>query len=352
MPGRTGAGLVTTALARPVLWTARVDESVSAVGWSAGDVRVAVADLGGAVTLLDGRDGAVVATGPTHDGGALALAWQPGGEVLATGGADGRVVLLGPAGPCVVEVGGWVQAMRWARSGRHLAVATGRTVVLLDPAGAVLARWGGQPSTVTDVVFSRDGSRLGVAAYGGLRWYAVSASGASAAADPVRVFDWKGSLLTARVTPDGRWVASGNQDSSVHVWRLWTGEDAQMAGYPQKVDVLAFDRLSRWMANGGSTEVHLWDFSGRGPVGRSPFVLPGHDALVSALAWQPTGSLLASAGRDGGIALWQPSTTGITGRRPRARFTAGARVTGLTWQPGGGAVVAGTVEGAVLAVAA
>lgn len=278
----------------------------------------------------------------------FALAWQPGGSVLATGGADGRVALLGAdrREPVVVEVGGWVQALRWSRSGSHLAVAAGRSLVLLDAAGAVLARWEGQPSTVTDVVWSRDGSRVGAAAYGGLRWFSVASPGP----EPVRVLAWQGSLLLARVTPDGRWVASGNQDASVHVWRLWSGEDAEMAGYPEKVDTLAFDRTSRWMANGGTTEVHLWDFSGKGPMGRSPRTLPGHDAQLSALAWQPTGDLLASAGRDGGVAVWSPGAPGPARGRARIRTDAGARVTGLAWSRDGGRVAAGTVDGAVLAM--
>ncbi|GAA4736560.1 PD40 domain-containing protein [Modestobacter marinus] len=344
---------MTTTTGERTAWRTEVPESVAAVSWSADD-RVAVADLGGQVSLLDGRDGGTLDPGPVHEGGAFALAWQPGGDVLATGGADGRVGLVRTdrAEPGYVTVGGWVQALRWSPSGRHLAVAAGRDVVLLDAAGSVLARWVRQPSTVTDVVFSRDGSRVGCASYGGLRWFAVPAPGRSPSLEPVRVLAWQGSLLLARVTPDGRWVASGNQDASVHVWRLWSGEDAEMAGYPEKVDALAFDRTSRWMANGGTTEVHLWDFSGKGPMGRAPRTLPGHDAQVSALAWQPTGDLLASAGRDGGLAVWAPSAAGPARHRPRTRLDAGARVTGLSWRPDGSRVVAGTTGGDVLAVPA
>ncbi|WNV76977.1 WD40 repeat domain-containing protein [Geodermatophilus sp. DSM 44513] len=333
-----------TATAEALAWRVEVPESVAAAGWS-GDGVLAVADLGGQVTLLDGRDGAVLGTGPAHPGGVHTLAWQPRGDVLATGGADGRVALR-DAGRREhhVDLGGWVHALRWSPSGDRLAVGAGRDLVLLDPAGGVLARWDGQPSTVTDVVWSRDGSRVGAAAYGGLRWYAV----ARPAPEPVRTLDGGGSLLVARVSPDGRWVASGNQDASVHVWRLWSGEDAEMAGYPEKVDVLAFDRTGRWLANGGTTEVHLWDFSGAGPAGRAPRRLPGHDAQLSALAWQPTGDLLASAGRDGGLAVWAPAT--VTRRVPRLDLDAGARVTALAWSPDGARVAAGTREGAVLAL--
>lgn len=328
-------------------WRAEVGDAVAALSWRGTADLLAVADLAGDVTLLDGRTGSTVARTNEHPGGVFALAWQPGGELLATAGADGRVGLHDAKvnDPTHVQLGGWVNALAWSRDGRQLAVAAGRSVVLLDPAGAVLRRWEDHPSTVTDVVWSRDGSRLGAAAYGGLRWYAVG----SESTEPVRVFDWRGSLLRARVSPDGRWVASGNQDASVHIWRLWSGEDAEMTGYPQKVDALAFDRTSRWMANGGTDEISLWDFSGRGPMGRTPRMLPGHDAQVSALAWQPTGGVLASAGRDGGLALWEP---GLKGRRtdPRRRLDLGGWATTLAWSPDGACVVAGTVDGALVAV--
>jgi len=340
--------VTTTAVATAAFRTC-VGESVSAARWCSTADLLAVADLAGDVTFLDSRDGSLLSSGAHHLGGAFCLAWQPGGSVLASGGADGCVVVHDVArqDPAVIEVEGWVHAIAWSRDGSQLAVAAGRSLVLLDPTGGVLRRWDDQPSTVTDVVWSRDGSRVGCSSYGGLRWYAA----VSASPQPVRTFDWKGSLLLARVSPDGRWVASGNQDASVHVWRLWSGEDAEMTGYPEKVDALAFDRASRWMANGGTDEISLWDFSGRGPMGRAPRMLPGHEAQVSALAWQPTGDLLASAGRDGGVAVWAP---GPKGRHvePRRRVDLGSRVTTLAWSPAGDRVLAGLVDGSLVAVVA
>lgn len=341
----------TRTLDRTAAWRTEASESVTALAWSrsrhVAAPLLAVADLAGNLTLVDGGTGRVCDGAATaHPGGAYALAWQPGGDVLATGGADGRVRLHDQRSRDVrhVETGAVVHALSWSRTGSLLAVAAGRSLLVLDPAGRVLRCWPGQPSTVPDLVWSRDGSRVAAAAYGGLRWYSVT----STRPDPVRVFDWRGSLLLARSSPDGRWVASGH-DAGVHVWRLWSGEDAEMSGYPEKVDALAFDRTGRWMANGGTTAISVWDFSGRGPTGRSPRMLPGHDGQVSALAWQPTGDVLASAGRDGGLALWQPGPR-ARHAEPLLRVELPGRVTTLAWHPDGSVVVAGTVTGGVVAV--
>jgi WD40 repeat protein len=333
---------MTTAVQEGVRWSLVLDESVASLAPAPDARTLAVATASGELAVLSVADGSRVRTAVGHDGGALCLAWSPNGARLASGGVDGLVRLhTASDGRCTsTRVSGWVQALAWSPDGTRLAAAAGRALVLLGEHGELLHRWQDAPSTVTDIAWSRDGSRVAAAAYGGLRWYAA----VSRSSRPVRTFDWQGSLLVVRVSPDGRWVASGNQDASVHVWRLWSGDDAEMTGYPQKVDALAFDRSSRWMACGGSGEISLWDFSGQGPTGRAPQMLPGHASQVCALDWQSTGDRLASAGRDGEVAVWAP---GPKGTRTAAVLTAdaGARVTGLRWT--GDELAFGTVEGRV-----
>ena len=321
-------------------WQAQLGESVAALAWSPATDVLAAATLDGAVHLLDGPDGTPLARPARHRTDALTLAWSPDGARLASGGADGVVHLHAALGSTTtVETDGWVQALRWSPDGTRLAVAAGRSLLLLDPAGQLVRRWDGQPSTVTDVAWSRDGSRVACAAYGGLRWYTHTTPGP----EPVRTLEWKGSLLVVRVSPDGRWIASGNQDASVHIWRLWSGQDAEMTGYPQKVDTLAFAATGRWMACGGAPEISLWDFRGsKGPIGRTPTMLDGHDEQVSALTFQNRGPLLASAGRDGGLALWDPARPD-----PLTRAVLPARITTLSWSADDQLLAAGTTGGAV-----
>ena len=46
-------------------------------------------------------------------------------------------------------------------------------------------------------------------------------------------FEWKGSLISLELSPDGDVVACGSQDNSIHFWRRSTGEDSMMSGYPE-----------------------------------------------------------------------------------------------------------------------
>lgn len=302
-------------------WTAQLSDHPSALA-VAPDGTLAAASLGGETLLLDPGYGHVRAVLPAHEFGVLSLAWSPDGTRLAVGGADGRLALHDAGGAPTGEavLGGWVAALAWSRDGALLVAGAGRDVCVVDPDGGERARYRAQPSTVTDLAWSD--RRLGVACYGGIRWYEPGRGDR-----PVKVFEWKGSLLTLRVAPSRRWVASGNQDASIHVWRLWTGEDLEMTGYPSKVTALAWDQTSRWLAAGGAHDVTVWDHGGKGPQGRRPRELKAHQKLISCLSYQHRGALLASGGRDGLVAVWRP--TGPS--RPLAQIRAASPVSHLAW---------------------
>jgi WD40 repeat protein len=124
------------------------------------------------------------------------------------------------------------------------------------------------------------------------------------------------------MSPSGKWLLTGNQDCSVHVWNADSGTEMHMGGFAAKVRQLAWHRGSRWVATGGGPSIAVWDCSGRGPEGRTPTLLEWHTDAVSALHYQPAGDWLASGARDGGVAVWSPTQREqlITGARsPSAR---------------------------------
>ncbi|WP_026410989.1 GTP-binding protein [Actinomadura oligospora] len=138
--------------------------------------------------------------------------------------------------------------------------------------------------------------------------------------------------LTIALTPNGRWICSGNQDASIHIWRTRDAHELTMDGYPEKVTHLAFDPTGRWLAANGAPDITVWDFAGKGPAGTTPRVLRTHDT-ITGIAWHPgAGGLLATTGTEGTLALWRPGR-GLPGKiqRPLTTHPTGEAPTTLRW---------------------
>jgi WD40 repeat protein len=125
---------------------------------------------------------------------------------------------------------------------------------------------------------------------------------------PVTTYPYAGSHLALAIASTGRWITTGNQDATVHIWHARDGDELTMAGYPDKVTCLAFDPTGRYLANDGAPDVTVWDFAGKGPNGTSPRLLAA-DESATALAWQPGATpVLATGGEEGNLTLWHPAT--------------------------------------------
>jgi WD40 repeat protein len=159
--------------------------------------------------------------------------------------------------------------------------------------------------------------------------------------DPISRLKWKGSLLAVAWSPNGNFVASGNQDATVHFWFIERSEELQMAGYPTKVRELSWDFTSRYLATGGGQQITVWDCTGKGPDGSRPIVLKGHQAPLRRLAYQPRGIVLASGADDGMVAFWQPTKQNT----PVAIQVFDDAVTQIAWSPDSGNLAAGSHGG-------
>jgi WD40 repeat protein len=143
-------------------------------------------------------------------------------------------------------------------------------------------------------------------------------------------------------SPDGRWLVSGNQDPSVHLWLPAEDQELHMSGYEGKVKFLSFDHTSRWLATSGGRDACVWDCAGAGPEGREPTMLP-HEAPVCAVRFQNAHGLLATGAADGTVQLWSPER-----RQPlRATVRMPSPATRLVWSPDDRLLAIGTERGAV-----
>ncbi len=322
------------------IWRHSLGDYLSAAAWSPEGTLVAAGSLAGDAVVLDGASGRVLTTLPTHEMGVLSLGWSHDGAHLAVGGQDGVAGIWSRADgrERVVASDGWVTCAAWSPRAALLALGSGRQVQVVGPDGEVAATFAGQASTVTAVVWSPDGRLVGVGCYGGVPWYEPGAGDR-----PKHRFAWKGSILTLAVAPDGSWLAAGNQDNSVHVWELWSGDDLEMTGYPAKVQHLAWDQTSRHLAVGNVGEITVWSFAGKGPRGSKPTFLEGHDRHISALCYQHQGRMLASGSADGRLALWAtPKRT-----TPCEVVELGSEVSLAAWRPDDGALLVGSASGDV-----
>lgn len=320
-------------------WRGGVDDFATDCDVGAGGVAVAAAS--GRVTVLGLADGAVRWAREAHTGGVLALAWQPGGALLATVGQDGRARLWDPDGAPLAELAGdaaWVEQVAWSPDGELLAFASGRFVHVVRASGAPLTRIGPHPSTVTGLAWNRRGERVAASHYGGVSIWTARTGGA------VRTLTWKGSMISLAWSPDGQVVACGEQDGSVHFWRLASGEDSRMGGYTAKVRSLAWDAQSSRLATAGEPEVIVWDFRGPGPEGSEPRQLAAHGGLVGVVQFAPRGLRLASGAADGSVAVWD---LGDGGGPLLGVATHDGAVTRIVWAPAADAFVVADAHGGV-----
>jgi WD40 repeat protein len=279
--------------------------------------------LSGELIGLDLGSGELSVAGET-EGGVITGAWSPDGRTLALGGPRGAS-LWEPGGEAVrLPQSGWCAAVRWADADR-VAVADGRRAHVLSRSGELLWSTPEVGSTVTELLWIRSGRELGLAAYGGISFFSRGRT------SPARVLPYQGSLLSVASTSDGSWIASGNQDASIHVWRSFGSDELEMGGFPFKVGHVAFDRSGRWLAATGAPEVTVWDFAGSGPAGTRPRMLSGHDNGATVLAWHQQGTRLA-AGGEARATVWD-AAAGRPGdvREPWLTVPVDGSVSALAW---------------------
>ena len=309
-------------------WAAQIEDYVIDLAWSPDGVLLAAAAASGPLSLFSSADGAPHRRLPGHGEAPTSSPGRlsPGirSARLASGGQDGAVKLWDAAAgehSATRELGhGWVEHLSWGPG----PLPPPRRRCLSSCRGRPPAPWTPQrPSPPSPG--GRSGPRAARAAaiafFGGVRLVErprVPLPGVSLSKG-IHALAW---------SPDGRWLVSGNQDPSVHIWAPDRDEELHMSGFESKVRYLSFDPTSHWLATGGGRDASIWDCSGSGPEGREPAMLP-HDAPVCSLAFQRAHGVLASGAKDGAVHLWSPERS----RPLRATVRLPAPAARFSWSP-------------------
>jgi WD40 repeat protein/DNA-binding CsgD family transcriptional regulator len=115
-----------------------------------------------------------------------------------------------------------------------------------------------------------------------------------------------GSILTIDFSPDGKTLATGDTDYTVHLWNVATSEQTlSWQGHEDWIRSVRFSPDGTLLATGSEDQtIRLWEVS----TGRCLKTLEGHTSWVRAVAFSADGQRLASASEDKTARIWDVAT--------------------------------------------
>jgi WD40 repeat protein len=272
-----------------------------------------------------------------HEGGILASACD--GERIVTGGDDGRLIstdIDGEHAEIAVDAKKrWIDQVALGPDG-VVAWSAGKTANVRTKKGEL--RSFDAPSTVAGLCFAPKGFRLAIAHYNGATFWFPNAAGAKP-----QTFEWKGSHLAVTVSPDGKFLVTAMQESTLHGWRVADGKNMRMSGYSARVRSLSWTSDGEYLATSGSEQLILWPFDGKdGPMGKQPKMLATSTARVTVVACHPRQPVAAVGFNDGSVVLVRLDDGALIQVREADQRQASA----LGWNSTGQVLAYGTEDGA------
>jgi WD40 repeat protein len=240
---------------------------------------------------------------------ALCVAFSPDGATLAVGGHDQEINVWDvDTGKCLRTFVGheeYVKSLAFSPDGGSVLASTGapdKTIHLWDvKTGNLKFRTPrGHYGHVYEVAFSPDGRTLDSAGGDAVMLWDVSSG------RYLRKFTVRNGFYTVSLSPDGRYLASGDAYSQVFLWGLAeTRGPVRPAVHGSDVRAVAFSPDGRYLASTGRdktiriSDVHIG--------GQSALEIKTPDDNLT-LAWSPEGRTLASGGYDNAVRIWNAAT--------------------------------------------
>jgi WD40 repeat protein/serine/threonine protein kinase len=317
-------------------------ETVWQVAFSSDGTRLASVSWDRTVRLWDARTGQMRAV-LDHSDWVWGVAFSPDGRQIVSGGQDKAVRLWEVATGRLLRTfersaPGVYSPVAFSPDGRRLATADGKgNVEVWDAATGLLKhRFSGHRVGVWSITFSPNG-----------QWLASAGTDQTVrtwdVASGQQLLTLKGHTMeVCRVAfhPDGSWLASSSADGTVRAWPATIGQEASVPqSHGDMVGGLAYKPAdgARLASTAGDRTVTIWDVETGQVMGTLPYRLLGPPSPLSIpgehvpVVYSPDGSRIAAGGPDGTIPVWDTRTEQLL-RQPRLHSHG---VSALAYSPDG-----------------
>jgi WD40 repeat protein len=217
-----------------------------------------------------------------------------------------EVVIRSPSNPL---------CLAFSPDGTLLAIGSSDVVELTDASdGTVLRILQGHSATVNAVAFSPDGTLIATASWDDTARTWDTATGTHR----TTLTGHSSDVNAVAFSPDGTLIATASADRTARTWdatssrttgrlrrRRQQQEIARLQGHAGSVTAVAFSPDGTLIATASTDRTaRTWDTA----TGQHRTTLTGHNSRVTAVAFSPDGTLIATASDDGTTRIWDTAT--------------------------------------------
>jgi WD40 repeat protein len=244
-----------------------------------------------------------------HDNNVNWVAFSRDGQRLASRSHDGTVRLwnlaTGTQRAVLNDHDGDVPIAALSPDGARLATLGGDDMLRVwDVASCTeVARRDAMTDNVRSLIFTNDGQRLlfgaGNTKRGWLREWSIAEKGQP------RTVMFPASVWAAALSPDDRYLAVGlaTKPGEVRILDASNMTELHVATQARRVRALAYSPTGDVIASADRFDINLWK-----PSLEPPLRLQGHMKVVLGLCFSPDGQTLASTSEDDTLRLWDVAT--------------------------------------------